>query len=121
MQLFRETLLLFSLNLLDALLTLIWVRTGVTTEANHLMAQLLDVGDYTFLGLKLAVGTITAVVMLRWGYVRIARPLVSFAIVLYIGLMGIHIMTGLAAFGYLTSSPLQDIAKWSSIIIGVFF
>jgi hypothetical protein len=116
MQLFRETFLLFSLNLLDALLTLIWVRTGVTTEANHLMAQLLDVGDYAFLGVKLAVGTITAVVILKWGYVRIARPLVSVAIALYIGLMGVHIMTGLAAFGYVTASALPDIAKWSSTI-----
>lgn len=39
MNLFRQSFLLFSLNLLDALLTIVWVRNGVATEANYLMAK----------------------------------------------------------------------------------
>ena len=44
MHLFRETFLLFSLNILDAILTIVWVRNGVATEGNQIMARLLDNG-----------------------------------------------------------------------------
>ena len=67
MNLFRESFLLFSLNLLDALLTIIWIRNGVATEGNFLLAPLLEIGDLTFLGVKLAIGTFTAFVFLRFG------------------------------------------------------
>jgi hypothetical protein len=119
MHLFRETFLLFTLNLLDAILTLIWVRSGSATEGNHLMASLLDMGDYPFFLAKLAMGTITAVVILKFGYKKIAKPLVSFALVLYIGLMGVHVLTGLAAFGYLSQHFLEDAAMWSKAIFAI--
>jgi hypothetical protein len=73
MHLFRETFLLFSLNLLDAILTIVWVRNGVAIEGNQLMARLLDSGDLTFLSAKIAIGTIAALVLLRWGNRRLAR------------------------------------------------
>src|SRR5262245_10819506 len=101
MHLFRETFLLFSLNLLDAILTIIWVRNGVATEGNQLMARLLDSGDITFLAAKIAIGTITALVLLRWGNRRLARYGLTLALAVYISLMGIHVMTGLTAFGYI--------------------
>jgi hypothetical protein len=112
MHLFRETFLLFTLNLLDALLTLVWVRTGTASEANAIMAGLLEIGDYPFLLAKLAIGTLTAVVILKWGYVKIAKPLVSFALVVYIGLMGIHVLTGLSAFGYISQHFIEDAARF---------
>lgn len=112
MHLFRETFLLFTLNLLDALLTLVWVRTGTASEANAIMASLLEIGDYTFLLAKLAIGILTAVVILKWGYVKIAKPLVSFALVVYIGLMGIHVLTGLSAFGYISQHFLEDAVRF---------
>jgi hypothetical protein len=116
MHLFRETFLLFSLNLLDALLTLVWVRTGTATEANHIMAALLEIGDYPFFMAKLAMGTITAVVILKYGYLKIAKPLVSFALVVYIGLMGVHLMTGLVAAGLVSHDFLQNAEEWSTSI-----
>lgn len=112
MHLFRETFLLFTLNLLDALLTLVWVRTGTASEANVLMASLLEIGDYQFIIAKLAIGALTAVVILKWGYVKIAKPLVSVALAVYIGLMGIHVLTGLAAFGYLSQHFIEDTAHF---------
>ena len=102
MQLFRETFLLFSLNLLDALLTIVWVRNGVATEGNQLMARLLERGAFVFLGAKIAIGTIAAVVLLRWGTGKIARYGVSLAIAVYISLMGVHLMTGLSALGFIS-------------------
>ena len=109
MHLFRETFLLFSLNLLDAILTIIWVRNGVATEGNSLMARLLDSGDFTFLSAKIAMGTITALVLLRWGNRTLARYGVGLALALYISLMGIHVVTGLTAFGYMSQSTVHNI------------
>ncbi len=109
MHLFRETFLLFSLNLLDAILTIIWVRNGVATEGNHLMARLLDSGDMTFLSAKIAIGTITALVLLRWGNRRLARYGLTVALAVYISLMGIHVVTGLTAFGYISKTAIYEL------------
>ena len=67
MQLIAPTLLLFGLNLLDALLTIVWVRSGVATESNQLMASLLDIGNGPFLTVKIAMGAVAAIVLVRWG------------------------------------------------------
>ena len=113
MNLFRESFLLFSLNLLDALLTIVWVRNGVATEGNFLMAHLLEVGDLTFLGVKLAIGTFAAFVFLRFGgESRVAKYGIAFALAIYISLMGIHFITGLSAVGLISESfePLAHLA-----------
>lgn len=109
MHLFRETFLLFSLNLLDAILTIVWVRNGVATESNQLMARLLDSGDLTFLTAKIAIGTITALVLLRWGNRTLARYGLTLALAVYLSLMGIHVVTGLSAFGYISSTAMHDL------------
>jgi hypothetical protein len=116
MHLFRETFLLFSLNLLDALLTIVWVRNGVASEGNHLMARLLDSGDLTFLSAKIAIGTITAFVLLRWGNRRLARYGLTLALAVYISLMGIHVVTGLTAFGYISNTALHDLQSLTNLI-----
>ena len=103
MHLFRETFLLFSLNLLDAILTIIWVRTGVAPEGNEVMAYLLDMGNLPFLGAKIAMGTFAAVVLLRWGNRKLARYGVAVALAVYVSVMGVHLLTYLTAAGYLSS------------------
>ena len=108
MHLFRETFLLFSLNLLDAILTIVWVRNGVATEGNHIMARLLDSGDFTFLGAKIAMGTLTAFVLLRWGNMRLAQYGLTLALAVYISLLGIHVVTGLSAFGYISETTIDN-------------
>jgi hypothetical protein len=105
MPLLRETLLLFALNLLDAVLTLVWVRSGIATEGNLLMARLLEYGNLPFLGVKLAIGMLAALVLLRWGNRRLARYGVAVALVVYMSVLGIHIATYLTASGlFLTFS-----------------
>ena len=112
MQLLASTFLLFALNLLDALLTIIWVRAGVATEGNQLMARLLDVGNGPFLIVKIAIGAVAAVVLFRWGSRPLARYGLVVALAVYIGLMGIHLFTGLSAFGYVSNNAMQDLAAW---------
>ena len=113
MQLFAPTVLLFLLNLLDALLTIIWVRAGVATESNQLMAGLLDIGNMPFLAAKIAMGTIVALVLFRWGNRPLGRYGVAVALAVYLGLMGIHIFTGLTAFGYVSNTAIHDLSKWT--------
>lgn len=109
MQLIAPTVLLFALNLFDAVLTIVWVRSGVATESNQLMASLLDIGNAPFLIVKIAIGLVAAVVLSRWGNRRLARYGLAVALAVYIGLMGIHLFTGLSAFGYVSNTFLQDL------------
>lgn len=109
MQLIAPVALLFALNLLDALLTLVWVRSGIATESNQLMASLLDIGNWPFLLVKIAIGTLAAVVLSRWGNKTLARYGLAVALAVYIGLMGIHLFTGLSAFGYVSNTFLDDL------------
>ena len=119
MHLFRETFLLFSLNLLDAILTIVWVRNGVATESNQLMARLLDSGDFTFLAAKIAIGTIAAIVILRWGEMKLARYGLTLALAVYISLMGIHVVTGLSAFGLLSHATIEDIRTFTNGLLAI--
>lgn len=121
MYLVRETVLLFGLNLLDALLTLIWVRNGVAEEGNRLMAELLNISDVAFLSAKLAMGLLTAIVLLKWGYYRIAKVGVAIALVLYVGLMGIHLLTGLTAAGMVSNGTVSGTFAAFKPLIAVLF
>lgn len=120
MHLFRETFLLFSLNLLDAILTIVWVRNGVATESNQLMARLLDSGDFTFLGAKIAIGAIAAIVILRWSDVKLARYGVTVALAVYIGLMGVHLFTGLSALGLISETDMETLAPLANSLLAIF-
>lgn len=109
MHLFRETFLLFLLNILDAFLTIVWVRSGVAPEGNHLMAKLLDIGDMPFLGAKIAMGAFAAFVLLRWGNRKLAKYGVAVALAVYICVMGVHLLTYLSATGYLSGDIVSQL------------
>jgi hypothetical protein len=113
MPLFYQATLLFALNFLDAVLTIYWVRHGFATEENHLMATLLDIGDIPFLLVKVAVGAVTAFVLWRWRNMRLAKYGMALALVVYIGLMGVHFLTGLSAMGYVSHTTFNDFIVWS--------
>jgi Domain of unknown function (DUF5658) len=95
-----KSLLLFSLNWLDAQLTLLWIRLNVATEGNSLMAQLINHGEVSFLGVKLLVGAFAAYVLYRCSHLTLARRGMSLVLVLYAGLMLIHTATGCVALGF---------------------
>lgn len=120
MQISQQTFLLFALNLLDAVLTIYWIHEGVATEGNQLMAGLLDIGYIPFLSVKIAVGAVAAVVLWRWGNLRLARYGLALALTVYIGLMGIHLITGLSAFGFISDALISDLAGWSKSLFAFF-
>lgn len=119
MYLLQKALLLFSLNLLDGLLTIIWVRNGIAPETNQLMASLLDIGNFPFLFVKIAMGAVTAFVLLHWSDRRLARYGMTLALTVYLGIIGIHIFTGLAAFGIATGAILPGLDVISQRLFAV--
>jgi hypothetical protein len=121
MPLLRPTFLLFGLNLLDALLTIVWVRSGVATESNQLMARLLDIGNLPFLSVKVAIGLVAAVVLLRWSELPVARYGLTVALAVYMGLMTVHIFTGLSAFGFISTAALNEYMAWPGQVLAFFF
>jgi hypothetical protein len=100
MSVFSKSLLLFLLNWLDAQLTILWVRAGVATEGNGLMAYLLDRGNAPFLSAKLLVGALVAYTLYRFSHVALARRGLHFALCLYLTLMIVHAATGASALGW---------------------
>ncbi|MDT7602570.1 MAG: hypothetical protein QOF61_567 [Acidobacteriota bacterium] len=92
-----KSLLLFTLNLLDAQLTILWVRAGVATEGNGLMARVLAAGDAPFFLTKLAVGATVAYVLYRFSSLAVARRGTRLVLGIYLGLMLVHAATGLSA------------------------
>lgn len=119
MQLLVQPALLFTLNLLDAILTIYWVRNGFATEGNQLMAVLLDIGDLPFLLVKVSVGTAAALVLWKWGNLRLAKIGLALALALYFAIMGVHIFTGLSAFGFLSDSLVRDLTGWAGGFLAI--
>jgi hypothetical protein len=117
MQLATQPLLLFLLNLFDAVFTVFWVRNGFASEGNYLMSTLLEMGDMPFLGVKILVGAITAIVLWHWSSFKLARYGLAITITLYTALMMVHLVTGLSAYGYISANFINDVALWSSSLI----
>jgi len=95
-----KSLLLFLLNWLDAQLTIVWVRAGMATEGNGLMAHLLNAGSAPFLVIKLLIGALVAYTLYRWSHLAVARRGLKLALAIYLMLMCVHAATGLSALGW---------------------
>lgn len=95
-----KSCLLFGLNWLDAQLTLLWIRLNVATEGNALMARILEHGELTFLGAKLAVGGLAAYILYRCAHLPIARHGLTAVLGIYLALMMVHVATGCLALGW---------------------
>lgn len=102
MSAWTKSLLLFVLNLADAQLTLVWIRLGVATEGNALMARVLEAGDAPFLLTKLAVGALVAYTLYRFSHLTVARIGLKFALGLYLFLMFMHAVACMSALGFNT-------------------
>ena len=102
MNLRTPILILVVLNALDGFLTLVWIKTGIASETNLLMASLLGAGVLPFLLFKNAMGIFTAAVLYYGSNYRLARYGLNLAIFAYSFAMVTHLFTGLAASGFLS-------------------
>ena len=94
-----KSLLLFTLNWLDAQLTVLWVRLNVASEGNALMARLLEHGDLPFISIKLAIGAGAAYILYRFAHLTLAKRGMTVVLALYVALMFVHVATGCVALG----------------------
>jgi hypothetical protein len=117
-----KCLFLFLLNWLDAQLTIVWVRNGLATEGNTLMAYLLDAGNVPFLAAKLFVGASVAFVLYRWSHLALARRGLHLVLGLYCALMFIHAATGISALGWpQTDAALAYLAALPDALLAMLF
>ena len=113
-----KSCLLFVLNWLDAQLTLLWLRLDVATEGNALMAHILNYGELTFLGAKLAVGVFAAYVFYRCAHVPLAKHGLTIVLGIYALLMLVHAATGCVALGW--HAPINFLAYLERLPTTVF-
>ncbi|NNE98516.1 MAG: hypothetical protein HKN25_05785 [Pyrinomonadaceae bacterium] len=83
------------------------------------MAGLLDLGNAPFLGVKIAVGAIAAIVLSHWGHYKIARYGITVTLAIYLGLMVIHIFTGLTAFGLITDAMIDNASSMTTVVFAL--
>lgn len=83
------------------------------------MATLLDIGDMPFLMVKIAVGAVAAGVLWHWGNLRLAKYGLALALTVYIGLMGVHFLTGLSAFGLISDGLIHDVSTWANTVLAL--
>ena len=117
MQLSRQAFTLFTLNFFDGILTVYWIHNGFATEGNELMANLLDFGYAPFIAIKTAVGARTALTLWRWGNLRLAKYGLNLLLGIYVSLMGVHLLTGLSGFGFISDASIIRFAYLADVII----
>lgn len=108
-----KALLLFTMNWLDAQLTILWVRWNIATEGNSLMASLLNQGDAPFLSVKLAIGALAGYTLYRFSEVPIARRGMKLVLGIYLALMVVHLATGFSALGW--NAPMTVLTYFVSL------
>ena len=113
-----KSLLLFAMNWLDAQLTILWVRMNVATEGNGLMAWVLNMGEAQFIGVKLIIGGFAAYILYRCSHLPLARRGMKLVLGVYVGLMTIHLATGLTALGW--DAPQTVVAYFASLPSSLF-
>jgi hypothetical protein len=111
-------LLLFTLNWLDAQLTILWIRLQVATEGNQLMASVLNLGEAPFLIVKLAIGAFAAIVLYRCAHLPLAQKGMRAVLAIYLVLMGVHVTTGFATLGW--EAPVTVLAYFAGLPKSVF-
>lgn len=116
-----KSVLLFSLNWLDAQLTIIWVRAQLATEGNGLMARLLEMGNFPFLAAKLLIGAFAAYVLYRCAHLKLARRGMTLALSIYFGIMFVHAATGMSALGWhAPETMLAYLSNLPNTLLAVF-
>lgn len=82
----------YTANILDAILTLTWVKLQVADEANPIMAALLDINPWLFVLVK--IGAVSASCVILWslrGH-KLSKWISLGAALLYAGIISWHIV-----------------------------
>ena len=97
-------------NILDAILTLTWVKLKVADEANPIMAALLETDPLTFFLVKVAAVTIACVILWTLRYHPLSKWIALSSALLYSGIIAWHIIGSYHA-NILVIPTLSDIKE----------
>ena len=115
-----KSFLLFTLNWLDAHLTILWLRLQIAEEGNHLMATLLAYGEWHFLAVKLIIGAFAALVLYRFSNLQLAQFGMRVVLGIYLFLMLVHTATGFSALGWeAPGAVLAYFAAFPKAVLGI--
>ena len=88
---------LFILNLLDAILTLVWIQVGFATEANPIMDGLMRIHPSLFLLAKVALVSACLGVLWAGRHKALARACTVFGFTVYSMVIVYHVVGGVAS------------------------
>ena len=91
---------IFVTNLIDAALTVTWVNMGIAVEANPLMRFVLNLGPWWFIGCKISVILLACFILWNLRHLLAAKIVAFLAALLYIGIVGIHVVGYMRTFYY---------------------
>lgn len=86
--------LIFALNVIDAVATLIWVATGLAVEANPLMARLIEYHPLAFVTVKMSLVLLGSILLWRLRERILAVATLVFLFVVYYALLLFHLVNG---------------------------
>jgi len=82
---------LFVLNLADAMFTLLWVRLGLATEANHLLRDLVEQHAILFMVVKISLVSLGSLILWRRRHRPAAVIAIFAAFVVYYAVLLYHL------------------------------
>lgn len=108
----RTTVLIvaiFVLSILDAVFTLLWIKTGLAIEANPLLSGLIDKGSFSFVSTKIGLTAFGCGILYHVrNQGKIVSRVITFLAGLYFAILLYHM------FGALTSIDSDYIPSWVS-------
>lgn len=81
----------FMLNLVDAMLTLVWIKLGIAVEANPIMAYMLSAGDGWFIAIKIIAIAVACTILSSLKRYRLAKIVAISACALYVAITLLHL------------------------------
>jgi hypothetical protein len=82
---------LIVLNLLDAMFTLVWIKSGVATEGNPFMDQAMAHGALGFMVIKLALVSLGVLLLWRLRHRRAAATALVASAIAYSSILILHL------------------------------
>ena len=100
---------IFLLSVLDAVFTLLWIKTGLAIEANPLLSDLIEKGSFSFVSTKIALTAFGCGILYHVRHQgKLASRVITFLACLYFSVLLYHI------FGALTSIDSDYVPDWIS-------
>jgi hypothetical protein len=86
----RTAVLLILMNVIDGILTIVWVCSDRAIEVNPLMSLALDIHPAIFMGIKIALVNLGAVLLVRYFDKMISIVSLYFSVIAYSFILFIH-------------------------------